>query len=370
MKKILIISTLPPPFHGVTIYNEMLLDSKIHNFFDIYHLDISDHRNLDNLGKIDLNNVLLSIKNFISLFYLIIKKKPDLVYLVISQSLAYLRDGAFILVIHYFSGAKIIAHLHGSYFKKYYSKSNWFIKKIIDLTLSKVDTTIVLGNCLKYIFNGWARNCEVVPNGTDFNPDISKKSFVKKKNIIIGFLSNLIESKGVLDLLEAADITINKYKYKDIKIKFAGSWQDEKVKNKCLEFIRINKLDNYIEFTGLVIGKDKEKFLIETDIFVFPTWYKYEGHPIVILEAMAAACPVISSKDVGAIFETVIDGETGILVEKKNPKEIAGAIIYLIKHHDERVRMGLAGRKRFEENYTLEKNINNMIKIFDEVCHG
>jgi len=82
---------------------------------------------------------------------------------------------------------------------------------------------------------------------------------------------------------------------------------------------------------------------------------------------VAAGCPVISTKSVGAIPETVIDAETGILVEKKNSKAIAQAIIKLVEHPELRIKMGMAGRKRYEQYYTQEKNIENMIKVFEKV---
>ena len=166
-----------------------------------------------------------------------------------------------------------------------------------------------------------------------------------------------------MDLLEAAKIVL--LRYDDVKFRIAGFWPDEGFKEKVFNFISENNLNSNIEILGPVLGKEKEEFLLSTDIFVFPSWY--EGQPYVILEAMAAACPVISTKDVGAIPETVIDGKTGILVDKKNPQQIAEAIIYFIENPEKRIEMGLAGRKRFEENYTLEKNVNNLIRVFNKV---
>lgn len=365
-KKIIFIGSTPPPYHGVNVSNERILKSKILKVFRIYHLDTSDHRNLDNLGKPDPCNILLSLKNFIGLFFLILKVRPDLVYLNVAHNLAYLRDGIFILITKCFSRAKVAVHIRNSYFERYYNECNWFIRKFIDITMRKANVGIVLGNSFKSMMSDWVKDIKVVPNGTDFDPDISNKNVKEsKKNLIISYLGNLYEFKGVMDLLEAAKIVLQKYT--NIKFRFAGSWPGEnaEIKKKVFDFLEKNKLDSNLEFVGLVLGEQKEEFLIDTDIFVFPSWY--EGHPNVILEAMAAACPVISTKDVGAIPETVIDGKTGILVERKDPKAIANAIIYLIEHPDERLKMGLAGRKRFEENYTLEKNINNMIKVFDEV---
>lgn len=361
---LLFIGALPPPYHGVTIFNEELLNSKILEVYRLYHLDISDKRNLDNLGRIDWENTYLALRNLWNLIRLCLSKKPDLVYLPMAQNIAYLRDGMFIVIAGFFSKAKIIIHLHGSYFKEYYHNTSRFMRKFIDFTMNKVDTAIVVGNRLKYIFDEWVEDIQVVPNGTPFNPMLGDKFQRNRNTLSISYLSNLSKSKGVLDTIKAAKIVIDRYP--NVQFKFAGPWQGQEPETKkfAFRFIRENHLENKIEFMGRILGDKKEKFLIDTDIFVFPSCW-YEGHPIVIIEAMAAGCPVISTRNVGAIPETVIDGKTGILVEKKNPKAVAQAIMKLIESPNLRVKMGMAARKRYEQYYTHEKNIQNMLRVFD-----
>ena len=115
--------------------------------------------------------------------------------------------------------------------------------------------------------------------------------------------------------------------------------------------------------------KEKEEFFISTDIFVFPSWYKYEGFPLVILEAMSASIPVISSKGTGAIPDIISDGSTGILTERKNPEKLADAINYLIENPEIRISMGKAGKSRFEKKFTLKTNIDNIIRVFNKVLN-
>ena len=366
--KIIIVGSIPPPHHGPNIYLQNFLNSKIKKEFEVFHLDTSDHRNLDNLSKLDFTNVYLALKNILELVWMLIKIKPELVYIPPAPSfLPYFRDGLFILSASFFSHAKIIAHMHsGNYFRvEFYEKSNSFVRFFIQWTLSKVDTAIVLGKSLKNIFRDFVKNTVVVPNGTDFDPFKNKKFIIRQSNneIIVSYLGNLFESKGVLDLIRAAKSVLDKHK--NVKFMFAGSWsqQELEIKNQAIKFIKENNLQNTVEFTGIVLNESKEKFLIDTDIFVFPSWY--EGFPLVILEAMAAGCLVISTKDVGAIPEVVVDGISGILVEKQNPKQIADAIIRLMNNPRLREEMGRAGRERFEKYYTMEQNINMMIRVFN-----
>ena len=63
-KKVLLIGSIPPPVHGSNVYFNSLLNSKIRDEFEIAHLDISDHRDLSNLSKLDFTNVTLAFKIF------------------------------------------------------------------------------------------------------------------------------------------------------------------------------------------------------------------------------------------------------------------------------------------------------------------
>ena len=109
--KLLIIGAVPPPYHGVTLSTKHLIHSKLADIFQIIHLDISDHRDLENLGKFDLINISSALGQVINLAWLCFTKKPDIIYLVIAQNYGgFLRDGLFIMTARIFSGAKIICN--------------------------------------------------------------------------------------------------------------------------------------------------------------------------------------------------------------------------------------------------------------------
>ncbi len=373
-KKIILAGSIPPPYHGSSIYFYNLLNSKIRNEFDVSHLDLSDHRDLDNLSRLDFTNVKLALKNIITMFRLLRKTDPELVYIpVASNFLPYLRDGLLILTAAYFSKAKIVIHLHeGGYFRSgFYDKAPIPVKYFIKKSLGKADTAIVLSENLKFVFNGLVRNTEVCNNGISqrhADNSIQKKSSPDDL-ITVGFLGNLFESKGVLDVLNAAEEILKKCH--KVKFRFAGAWSDKEgnTEEKAYRLINENGLTEHVEFTGVVTGKDKDKFLECTDIFLFPSWYKHEGFPLVIIEAMSASCPVISVKDTGAISDIIVDGDTGFLIDKKRPDQIAESVIKLIKDPGLRMEMGKRGRERYEQRYTLDSSINRIISIFNKVLN-
>jgi len=371
-KSVLLIGAVPPPFHGSNVFFKNLLDSKLKEHFEIIHLDTSDHRSLDNLGRFDYTNVRLGLSNILQFITLLARRRCNIVYVPVSANLpAFCRDAFFVILASVFTEAKIVIHMHaGTYFRDvFYDKSNIVTRWFIRSTLQRVDTAIVVGECLRSIFSGLVREVVVVPNGTAFDPGRHATTFRKSEgtsNVTVGFLGNLIKSKGILDLLEASKEV--KRHDKNVKFKFAGAWwgQEPDTREIALRLIEENCLQDTVEFIGVVSGKEKERFLLSTDIFVFPTYYEYESFGLVNIEAMAAGCPVISTR-VGAIPEVVVDGVTGILVEKQNPQQLADAIIRLVDDPELRQRMGEAGRKRFEEHYTFERCAERLIKVFEQV---
>ena len=368
--KIILIGSVPPPYHGSTIYFRSLLESRLHDVHTVYHLDTSDHRTIDNITKLDPVNVYLAVKNVFQLIFMLGARRPDIVYVPLAQKfLPYIRDGLFILCAKFFSRAKIVVHLHGGdYFRKeFYEKSGkfaaWFVRK----TLSYAHTAIVLGNSLRCIFEDLVDRIEVVPNGIEDpvarrnGSDTGRQS----EKFVIGYLGNFFESKGILDVLEASREVISRHPH--VTFRFAGAWTDQEPDTKKAAYRLIEEygLKENVEFAGMLRGGEKERFLTDMSIFVFPS--RYEGQPLVILEAMASGLPVVSTKGVGAIDEMVIDGVTGILVDKQSPEQIARALVHLIEHPDVCMTMGKAGRKRFKESFLMDKNIGKMIGVFEKV---
>lgn len=367
-KRVVLVGATPPPHHGMTIFMENLLRSELVNRYDVLRVDTSDHRNLDNLGKFDFWNVYYALRNLWEAFWLCVVYKPALVYVPLAQNIAsLLRDGLIITVASWFSPAKILVHYHGGEsFNHFRSSVPWFFKVFIGYVLHRVDVAIVLGEGLKPLFRSSAKRVEVVANGTNFLCEKRDKKTQDDGCVTVAYLGTLMRAKGVLDLIHAANGVVKKCR--SVRFRFAGEWwsQESQTRNEVEMLVHTCDLSGAVSFEGKILGEAKERYLLGTDIFVLPSWS--EGFPMVILEAMAAACPVISTK-VGAIPEVVVDGVTGILVEKQNPEQLADAIMRLIEDPELRLRMGQAGRKRFEEYYTFEKCAERLIKVFEAALH-
>lgn len=347
---------LPPPHHGMTVYYDALFRSRFVDAFTIHHIDTSDRRNLDNVGALDFRNIILALKNLFELGRVCVKHKPDIVYVPNAQNtLGFLRDGLLIMIASLTCRARIVMHFHGGdSFQEFRAKSGFLMQRFIAFTLQRVDRAIVLGNRLQYLFSNEIPDVKVVPNGIEVKKLRPREYQDSRTCVRISFLGTLVESKGVLDLLKAAVVLRHNEDF-HFELRLAGDWwaQEPETKIKAKGLVEEYGLSGMVRFIGRVSGDQKEEFLHTTDIFVLPT--KNDGFPLVILEAMAAGCPVISSRGVGAIEEVVENRQTGLLIEPGLPAEILSAIVEMGDDATILSRMGEAGRQRFERLYTFEK---------------
>lgn len=381
---LLIVGSFPPPYHGTSIYLKKMTNAIIEEpEINVSVIDISDHRNnISNLGKLDFVNVWVALKSVAKLFWFLLSKKIDIVYIPISQNiLAYFRDGLFIILAKIFR-CKVVVHLHGSYFFEFYQNSPFIYKNFIDVTISKVDGGIVLGENLKYIFEKWlpSNKIFVLPNFVEWSIDTDaikrEKNYYKPsdKKVIL-YLGKIAKTKGVLDLLEAVKIVKNKCK-RGFVLKIAGEFGDDslhKFTKKDMERLFYEYVNlvgkDIIEYVGMIQSdNEKYKFLKSGDIFVYPSWQ--EGQPLSILEAMSCGCPIISTKNVGAIEEAVIDGFNGFLIEKGNVQQLAEAILELLENDKLRETMGANSLAHFNKNFTLTRHLRKLKSILYTVYYG
>ena len=89
-----------------------------------------------------------------------------------------------------------------------------------------------------------------------------------------------------------------------------------------------------------------------------------EGHPWVIVEAMAAGLPIITT-DQGCISESVINGKNGFIIPKRDPDAVTEKLIYLIEHPEIREKMGQKSRELYESNFTQEHFVGRMIDVMN-----
>jgi glycosyltransferase involved in cell wall biosynthesis len=106
------------------------------------------------------------------------------------------------------------------------------------------------------------------------------------------------------------------------------------------------------QLTGERVNHERvSEYYRGADIFVFPSIF--EAFPIPPIEAMATGLPVVATRAGGAV-ESVVHGETGLLVERDDPTALADAIAELVGDPGRRAEMGAAGRARAERLFSWD----------------
>lgn len=94
-----------------------------------------------------------------------------------------------------------------------------------------------------------------------------------------------------------------------------------------------------------------------------------EGLPNVVLEAMAATIPVVATA-VGGTPELVADGETGWLVKPADPEAIANRVLMILADSIERASLGVAGRRRVEEQFSFASQAQAYERLLSRFVRG
>ena len=364
---VLIIGPTPPPFHGVAVAIQTLLQSCLVEQFHVSHLNLADRRGIQHVNKPDFHDVVLFLRQWLTLVSILFRACPTLTYLVLSQStIGFFRD-SFLIWPAYLWGSHIVIHLHGGNIRDWFLGRSWFMKAYVRAVLSRTTRIIVLGDSLKSQFDGLVdkRRIAVVPNGIEWKDSGSPaRTPSGNTRYRILHLSTLSHLKGALVLIETIPLVVSRRL--DVEIVFAGSWSHPEDKQWADQFIAQQNIGQYIRFTGQVEGDQKRALFESADIFVFPG-VQQEGQPLVVIEAMAAGLPVIFT-DRGCLRDTVINGETGVEVPINDPHQLADRILWLLDHSDDMQAMGRRARQRYEALYTKTHHIENMIEVFASSC--
>lgn len=204
----------------------------------------------------------------------------------------------------------------------------------------------------------------VVHNGIDcdrFNTKVSTSELrndlrISTEDVVIGFIGRLTEQKGMVYLLEAAEQLSKKFRNLSYVIVGDGELSED-LKARAQQL----KLPN-VHFVGF--QRETSRYLQLFDIFVLPSLW--EGLPISVLEAMAAARPVVATA-VSGTREVIIHGITGYLVEPRSVSGLIDRLSYLIEHHNVRTNMGQKGNERVLEHFSAQLMVAKTESIYNEL---
>jgi glycosyltransferase involved in cell wall biosynthesis len=121
-------------------------------------------------------------------------------------------------------------------------------------------------------------------------------------------------------------------------------------------------LDDSVVLMGYI--ENPEEVMRAGDLFVLPSLAEPFG--LVLLEAMALGKAVVATR-AGGPREIVVEGETGLLVEPGDAREMAEAIVGLLREPQRREEMGRHGRERFLEQFTADRMARETLRVYQTI---
>ena len=181
-------------------------------------------------------------------------------------------------------------------------------------------------------------------------------------------VARLVEVKGVEYVLRA--VALVKRKHPKVRYVVAG---DGALRERLEALSAELGIAENVRFLGAVsrdrvpcLHRDAHAFVLAS---VVTQSGEEENQPVSVAEAQASGLPVVATS-IGGVSESVLDGESGLLVPPRNAEALAAAIVWLIEHPEATGRMGRAGRRRVEEHFDAEKLHDQLVDVYRDAVRG
>jgi len=215
-------------------------------------------------------------------------------------------------------------------------------------------------------FGKQGRKFVTIHNGVDLDDfdqasplSIRSAYDLDEPTLLIGSFARIDPAKGQRQLIEACKSLKGHFPF---KLLLYGEIYDSNYHRACIEAIEKFGLQEQVMFEGY--RQDIAPIMKGLDLVVLNS--AFEAFPRCIIEAMAAAKPVIAS-EVGGVAEAIDDGVSGFVVPPGNTSILTEKIMMLAADVRLREQFGIAGRKRVHECFTIERNVRETEHVYEEL---
>jgi glycosyltransferase involved in cell wall biosynthesis len=393
-RKILVFAHVPPPHHGQSVMVQVLLDGlRADSRFEVYHVDARVSDDMTDIGSFRPQKFVRLFQCILQAWWIRLRHGRMAFYYVPApaKTSAIMRDWVVMALCRPLF-PELILHWHAYGLGEWAAADKDWMRKLTRLALGKADLSIVLNNYNKRDAEVFApKHVEVVPNGiADLFPDyetvlaprrrdradvlkalgavagsasrVAGEQTAKLEPVRFLFLGHLIESKGVFVAIEAtalANVQLRKAAAVwRAQLTLAGSFASEEERARVLAAIdkankEIGDEGPCVTLAGFLDSGQKKSALEKADCLVFPTFYENEAQPLVLLEAMSAGLPMITTSWRG-VGEGLPEAYPYI-IEPKSSLSLAGAMVR-IHQSDGHSKL----RLRYADGFTIAAHVSRV----------
>lgn len=284
------------------------------------------------------------IRQMCAFILVMLRNKPAIVGVHTASMMSFYRKCYYLSMLR-LCGCRYVLHVHPAFFLTFYEQGGivrrWLVRMAFRGSIKVLFLSAESMRAFEQLIPGVEMDVISNPVDVESYPDPKQRDI--SGNFQVLFLGWIVKEKGVYDILEAIPEVIESMP--KARFVFAGHKEVEILR----EAIRQRKMTEYASVLGWIGGDEKRELLSASRLLLLPSYT--EGIPNVILEAMAAGLPVITTP-VGGIPEVFTEGVNGYFVRPGHPEDIAKRIVALLRDDSECARISALTRqtalKRFD----------------------
>lgn len=281
---VLAIGPFPPPVHGASLVTQYVV-RRISEVTNVRIANVSSGRFREDFSHHAVRPFRILITLAILIFH---RRRIEAVYFSISGGLGQLYDFFLILTCRIL-GCAIFLHHHSFAYVDNYSLLFKLIQKSAGPSATHICLCEGMAKALKTRYPGaeaylTVSNAALVGQPTNSTPRSAG-------GLVFGHLSNLTLEKGLDTVLETLRRCIAQKL--PVRLVLAGPTTDNSIRD--IVVAAQAEFGSALDYRGPIYGSQKSQFFSDIDIFLFPTRYRNETQPLVILESLAASVPVVAS---------------------------------------------------------------------------
>jgi glycosyltransferase involved in cell wall biosynthesis len=305
-----------------------------------------------------LRKLLAAFVALLRLIGILMIRHVSVVHIHLASDFSFWRK-AILAIVAYGFRKPVILHLHGGNFVEFFSASPAVARRFMLWIFDHACKVVVLSAAWVDRLSGIvpAAKCVVIQNPV-VPPAVGTPAREGRAVVTFLFLGRLERDKGVFELISAFAKVAEALPQVRLVVGGDGELAE------CERLAIALKVREKVEFPGWVTGEDKQRWLLEADVFVLPS--HIEGLPISMLEAMSYRLPVVICP-VGSIPETIHDQVEALFVPVADVDALASAMLELARDPGLRTLMGQRGQLTFAARYSIDSVIPRIEALYDEV---
>ena len=361
-KRILCIGPMPPPMHG-----QAFVFAETYKILGMYRRYLV---NVNVSGKSLPRTLCIAAVGVVKTLMYWLTKKISIVYFTCSRSLRGSLVDIIVILLSRMAGVTLVNHIHGSDFRRFYDDCPGVYRRIIELVYQKIDVSIVPMKGMDAQISSLFPRMDVTIIHNFISDDVRHVGRKPRSETIrILFLSNIMKSKGIMELLDAFSI-LSREKHA-VSLTIAGEimgdrwWNKERMEREFfrrIEELRLSSNGN-INYRGFVTGKEKAHLLCESDILVLPSYN--EALPLAIIEAMHAGNAIIATKTL--YLDHYISDNEGVLVPIGDVHALVQAIRYLTANESTLREIQNHNKNITGDRFSFARYRNDIILFFESL---